>query len=66
MYGGVDIRCGQQQMALRIDQLLSPNHGAFDLINVKSPIHVCPRFGGGGGGGVALTIDRCINGDSET
>ena len=47
-------------MALRIDQLLTPNHGAFDLINVKSPI--CPGLGegGGGGGGVALTIDRCI------
>ena len=26
----------QQQMALRIDQLLTPNHGAFHLINVKS------------------------------
>ena len=50
-------------MALRIDQLLTPNHGAFDLINVKSPI--CPGFrggggGGGGGGGVAITTDRCI------
>ena len=33
---GFDIGCGQQQMALRIDQLLTPNHGAFDLINVKS------------------------------
>ena len=60
-YGGFDIGCGQQQMALRIDQLLTPNHGAFDLINVKSPI--CPGWvggGGGGGGGVALTTDRCI------
>ena len=56
---GFDIGCGQQQMALRIDQLLTPNHGAigaFDLINVKSPI--CP--GWEGGGGVALTTDRCI------
>ena len=42
-------------MALQID------HGAFDLINVKSPI--CPGFGGGGGGGgVARTTDRCIKG----
>ena len=48
-------------MALRIDQLLTPNHGAFDLINVKSPI--CPGFwgaGGGGGGGRGGT-DRCIS-----
>ena len=49
-------------MAMRIDQLLIPNHGAFDLINVKSPI--CPELagggGGGGGGGGALTTERCI------
>ena len=31
------------------DQLLVPNSGAFDLINVKSPI--CRGWGGGGGGG---------------
>ena len=41
-------------MALRIDQLLTPNHGAFDLINVKSPI--CPGFWGGGGGGGGLHL----------
>ena len=46
-------------MAFRIDQLLTPNHGAFDLINVKSPY--VPDGGGGGGGGVALTTGRCIN-----
>ena len=61
-YWGFDIGCGQQQMALRIDQLLTSNHGAFDLIHVKSPI--CPGLGGGGGGGggggVALTTITCI------
>ena len=49
-----DIGCGQQQMALRIDQLLTPNHGAFYLINVKSPI--CPGLGGGGGGELHLPL----------
>ena len=46
-------------MALRIDQLLTHNHGAFDLINVKSP-YVPDWGGGGGGGGFGLTTDRCI------
>ena len=37
-------------MALRIDQLLTPNHGAFDLI-FKS------GGGGGGGGGGLIGAD---------
>ena len=52
--GGFDIGCGQQQMALRIDQLLTPNHGAFDLINVNVKSAICPELGGGGGGGSHL------------
>ena len=50
-YGGFDIGRGQQRMTLRIDQLLTPNRGAFDLINVKSPICVCVCVCVGGGGG---------------
>ena len=54
MYFRID-RTGSRRGSF--DQLLTPNSGAFDLINVKSPI--CPGLGWGGGG-FALTIDRCI------
>ena len=40
-YGGFDIGCGQQQMALRIDQFLTPN---FDLINQCQIPHMSRIF----------------------